>query len=466
MTVTWLWHILKVASIVLIEIEVLIYAHSTFVAPLYYYLGIPYSEIDATEHFWLVAVVMFASLFLPHEYQRPSGFVGWLLFVFCFVPSIVLSTILGVLRPDVLLQLQLSLCIGMVGILIIPSPDSTFFPITAVAPTNFWFVLLLLYFGSVGLIVAFNYGNMKIVGMADVYVQRFAANSDVGISAYAMGILSGALDPFLMAIGLVNRKPVLLALGAVGQVVVYAVLAQKIVLLSVLYVPGFFYLLGADNFRQNPKSAPLLRIGALSIALLLVGCGSMSLSANSNSSVFKEVGALLLMRQFSLPGGLVAQYGAFFTDHPLTYFTHINIVKAVFGATYTRDVGLEIGSYLANGGIGMNANANFFARDGIAALYLIGPATMGIVVGLCLRIFDMIIGDEHLAVAGLTLTAFGFSLTQSSFFTSLLTGGGLLCLLILYWYRSINSLEHWIKSMMWSKVDTSKSLVFLRTRKK
>jgi hypothetical protein len=439
MTVTGLLQIAKVALTILLEIELLIYAHSTFVAPLYYYLGIPYSEIDTTEHLWLIAMVLFASLFLPQNFQRVSGLISWLLFVFCFVPSLVMSTIIGVLRPEILFQLQMSLLTGMIAILAIPRPAATHFPVTTISSTNFWVIVMLLYFGFIGWIIGTNYGNMNIVGMADVYVQRFSANGNVGASAYAMGILSGSIDPFLMAVGLVQRKPLLFILGALGQVVVYAVLAQKFVFLSIFYIPGFFYLLGGRKFREDPSSARLSRLAILSVVILLVGSVIMSFRRSDGSQALDDMGTLLLMRQFSLPGGLVAQYAAYFTDHPLTYFTHISIVKAVFGAVYTRDVGLEIGSYLVNGGIGMNANANFFASDGIAALYLLGPVTMGIVVGLCLRFFDMVVGREQLAIAGLTLTAFGFSLSESSLFTSLLTGGGFLCLPVLYLFRSSNA---------------------------
>jgi hypothetical protein len=433
MTITGLFHYFKVALVMVIEVETLIFAHSTFVAPLYYYLGIPYTAIDFTEHAWLLVLVCFVSLFLPHDYRKISGLIGWLLFVFCFVPSIVLSTIIGVLRPEILLQLQLALTAGMSAILVIPRPAVVPFRSTSITTTTFWLFVGLLFAGFTAWIVGVNYDKMQVVGMADVYTQRFSANSSVGNSAYAMGILSGSIDPFLMAIGLVQRKPLLFLLGAFGQVVVYSVLAQKFVFLSVFYVPGFYYLLGGRKFALKPIGAPLWRLALLSVGILAVGSAVMSFRSTSGSQSVDDVGTLLLMRQFSLPGG----YAAYFTDHPLTYFTHISIVKAMFGAIYPRDVGLEIGSYLVGGGVGMNANANFFASDGIAGLYLIGPAVMGIVVGLILRFADKVIGQEHLAIAGLTMTAFGFSLAEASVFTSLLTGGGMLCLPLLYGFRHI-----------------------------
>lgn len=96
---------------------------------------------------------------------------------------------------------------------------------------------------------------------------------------------------------------------------------------------------------------------------------------------------------------------------------------------------MEVGSFLVGGGVGMNANANFFASDGVAALFTLGPACMGLLVGLLLRLVNKIVGTDDLPLAAICSSGFAFTLSELSLFTSLLTGGGFLLIVLLYLSR-------------------------------
>jgi hypothetical protein len=436
MTVARFKHLAILAILLPMFCSALHWSHANYVAPEYYYLGIPYSDPGLTQDVFVIALTFLVALCLPLKLSRVSDLIVWVVYVFSYVPTMVMITIIGVLRPEILLQLQLSISLSMILIVVIPKGKLSSSPPVKVAYSTYWGFIFFSFFILIFWIIIANFESMRLVGLDDVTEQRFSSNP--GISAYAMGIISGSVNPLLMVIGLMYRKPMLFAFGVLGQFIVYMVLAHKFVLLSVLYIPGFYYVLGGRSFFTRPDEAKLWRLILLALGIILVGCAAMEFSENTGNKLSNDISSILLMRTMSLPGGLVAQYAAFFTDYPLTYFTHISVVQQVTGAIYPRGVGMEVGSYLNGGAIGMNATANFFAGDGIASLYLWGPVVLGVIIGLYLKVADYYMGTEKLAVASLTTVVFAYTLVEASFFTTLLTGGGLFCVPIIYFFRTIS----------------------------
>lgn len=295
-----------------IYVEVLLYAHANYVGPLYYYLGIPSVSLSLGEHIWLIGVICLCSLLLPRKNQAFSSVLSWLLFVFCYVTSMALPAATGTLRPEILLELQISLTVGMALILILPQGAGPAIKPIGMSDANFWILLLLLFLALISWIIGANYGQMGFASMDQVYEQRSSAGSTVGLSAYALGIVSGSVDQFLMAYGILKRRPIPIVLGAFGQIIVYMVLAQKFVFLSLLYVPGLYFLFGGTRLSLNATDIPLWRTIFLAIGLLVVGCIFLELADYWQNQTLLDVGTLVVMRQFSLPGGLVAAWTAFF----------------------------------------------------------------------------------------------------------------------------------------------------------
>jgi hypothetical protein len=138
--------------------------------------------------------------------------------------------------------------------------------------------------------------------------------------------------------------------------------------------------------------------------------------------------SILMMRTVANGGLLAMQYFEFFSMNPQTNYTHINVVNALTGAYPYPGTGLGhvIGRYFY--GYEMNANASFWATDGIAAAGLYGVllATVGCsLVFVALNTFTR--RYEPLYVV-LCLLPFSVSLLNTSLFSSLWSGGALLLL--------------------------------------
>ena len=138
------------------------------------------------------------------------------------------------------------------------------------------------------------------------------------------------------------------------------------------------------------------------------------------------------MRTYGMVGALTGTYYDFFSQNPQTLYSHINVMGMFIRYPYAASIGEVIGDSM---GFDMNANANFFATDGIAAAGLAGVLLIGAVVGLALRAIDAVVPRAN---APLLCGAAGpalISLANSSFFTTLLTSGLMLLVLLCALWR-------------------------------
>ena len=99
-------------------------------------------------------------------------------------------------------------------------------------------------------------------------------------------------------------------------------------------------------------------------------------------------------------------------------------------------MGIEIGGFYGGwSGIrgATNANANFFAMDGIAGFGLIGIPIMSALCGFIFWFIDSCARKYNLPFAAAALTMCMVSLTNAGLFTTLITGG-LLAWIVLFIY--------------------------------
>jgi len=137
------------------------------------------------------------------------------------------------------------------------------------------------------------------------------------------------------------------------------------------------------------------------------------------------------MRAFCITGVMMAFYATFFLAHPLTHFSHILIMRIFIHYPYPDSVGEVIGRYIVPGAV-FDANASFWATDGMAALGFYGIVLAGILFRLVFRLFDGQVQGTDMKVACVALVPLLMSVTNSSLFTSMLSGGGGALLVLLY----------------------------------
>jgi hypothetical protein len=275
--------------------------------------------------------------------------------------------------------------------------------------------------------------DLSFSDLYDVYGQR-ALSSDVAsgsLVGYATGILSGCMNPFLISIGLFGKRRTLIVLGLLGQIFIYSTFASKAVLISGFLIPVLYVLV----FRS--RSIDAWKLGSIACISIIIPLLLLALVEDIDSSAFVEnVVALVFMRTYGMVGALTGIYHDFFSNNPITYFSHVNAVRLFIDYPYPTSIGETIGASM---GLDMNANANFFATDGLESAGLPGVVVTGLFVGLILNLADKVIVPANVRLLCVASVPVAISLANSSMFTTLLTGGWIaLIALCRVWDGSLN----------------------------
>jgi len=363
----------------------------------------------------------------PIKLRRASQLVYWILFFTVYIPGLLAPLFVQLDTGLMLLLLQMSLTGGMLLIALsyrLKLINLPHYPLTA---QLFWMVFIICFsLLNVVLLAAFR-SSLHFASLNEVYDVR-ALGGAVQLQhpsiGYVSNLLSNVMNPFLIAYGLTVNRRGLVVLGILGQILVYATAAMKSVLLSPLLIILIYY--AAKKNR-----------GALVPQFGLVCCGMFvaftALASVHKGGIFFVVATIILVRSFAIPGVEIAEYQYFFENFPHTYLSHIHGVNLLISNPYSMSLGREVGYFFAgaasNGRIG-NANADFFAMDGIAGFGLPGILVMG---GLCAAMFlvlDSCARKCPLPFSAAVLGSCAISITNNSLFASFLGGGINLIMLI------------------------------------
>jgi len=374
---------------------------------------------------WILSVT--PSLWMPMELRRPSQLTYWVLYIAVIIPSMFVPLYAGLNPPHEVSLLMLALFAGfaMAG-------GSYLAPLIRFSQVQssgglFWKSVVCLAAGlSLWLVVVFRH-NLQIVSFSSVYDVRDVA-SDLAFGTQvnmAFMMLTGAINPFLMGCGLYYKRSWLFLAGVAGQLLVYAVGGTKGSILSILFISTFAFLFKVRRIAFGLK----MTYGAL--ALLGALCVSYALSGFEPGPLHTIVLFVVLMRTLSINGLVTAQYYDFFQQNPLTYYSHIKVVNWVVHYPYQYPVGQEIG-LAYSGTTGLDATANFFATDGIGGLGLPGILLMSVFCAGVFWILDSAAQKHDPRLAALVTTYAAYNIANISIFTSLLSGGLALLMVMLY----------------------------------
>ena len=396
------------------------------------YLGFWYQPPSSSVTAFSVVACALLGMLLPMRNWTVVGFAKWVLYFVLFIPSLLIPPQQGALPTDDLILLEVLIWVSSATMILLLRDGRPLRPIRLTERTLWTGVIAAWIVGNLIVIAVFR-DTMSLAGISEVYDQRAsAATVGTGAVAYLMGMLSGAINPFLLVIGLARRRPVFIALGIAGQVVIYSTLAGKVVLGSVLLTIGAFF-----AFRHG--RVVFTRIYAAVISFALLGPIVSTPRALSGSFV-STLSDLIYMRILVLPGVLVGVYSDFFLQYPITYLSHSLVGRPFSTYPYgTESIGQVIGRYVTPTiGIPNNYNANFIAADGVAGFSTWGVPIIFVLVGLWLWFTAKLVGDTERPIACAMLMSFVVSLADASLFTTLLTGGGALVAILLYLYRSVD----------------------------
>ena len=362
-----------------------------------------------------------------------SSGIAVLIFVILYVPIILTFAFASTAAESRILAVQAVLAIGMsliflVDRLVIRNPlrlalAFDLYPMVLGATLCITLYMLIVYRGS-----------LSLVGFEDVYDLR-SANAELGagvLTRYLSLWLLNVFIPLCLSFGLTARRPVYFVAGSAACLTIYMASAAKVAVLFP-FVFAACYLLFANGRLGRIYPIVIMSLGALMLVMLSVGVpGSPAFMAAS----------IVLYRTVGNAGLLTVVYDDFFAFHPQTNYAHINVLRTTTHAyPYgLEDVGAVVGRYYWTPD--MNANANFFATDGIAAAGIGGIwiATLGILI--VLAVMNSLTRPYERLFTFLCFLPFASALLNASLFTAVWSGGAVFLLVFfLLSARSIDALR-------------------------
>lgn len=265
-------------------------------------------------------------------------------------------------------------------------------------------------------------GNIRMVGFEDVYGLRFEnAERQTVLSGYFEMWLSYCIFPAYFIWGLTSKKVKFILLGILGNVFIYMITGAKYSMVLPIIIWGMYLLL---------RSSPKYNFYHLLTVSLIILSGIAYLS----SEKLFVFAALFLMRTLSTPGLLFSQYLIFFSNHPHTYYTHIGVInKITHGYPYSEGLGQTIGWHFLEKET--NSNANFWATDGIAGAGIWGILIISALIFLFFLFLNQINKGTLTNAKILIFTGPIISLLNLSFFTAFISGGLLIAILLISFFK-------------------------------
>lgn len=398
-----------------------------WVSPYFAYYGLTYEDISFERQLLVWVLSIAPALWLPVRLTRPTEAIYLVLYATVYVPSIFIALQGGQVAPpdDILLALALFLGVAVTG-------ASYCFRVPRIVGANLPLPLLnaaiiTLAVAGNAWIIATCYSIMRIPDLKEIYELRFA-NSDLvqnSLVRYALMIMPGAVDPLLIAFGLARRSWIWLLSGIAGYVVVFMATGLKGDVLFPLMAIGLWPLM---RRRDRLPQRLILGTGALLGVFALL---EWAIGIDQPESSLFALASILATRGFSIHGLLMSRYFIYFSSHPLTHFTHVNVIARIAGIPVTQLVNVEIGTEFW-GSPDLSANAGFWAEDGLASLGLPGILVASALVAALFWLMDAICVRHDLRVCTIALLFQALNLANLSLFTSILSGGLGLSLLLLW----------------------------------
>ncbi len=415
--------LLLVGMVIYVNIFIWIYRSHLHVYWEYWGFNYKLPSLFLDIYAWVLALIPI--LWLPIHILRPSQVIYWVLYLISYIPSI-FSPIFMRLNGETDLGILISSL--ALGFFIIQIPY--LFPLPALALLKLsWPIFKTLFFSIVFLLFAqviyVYWGNFNLVSFSDVYSIRFSAGelAQGNLVAYAVFILSGCLMPILLSWGLYLKKKQYIILAIAGLVLLYSTGGHKMMVFMIFTIFGIYYF-----FTKNLKNFSLYILSYL-IVLWTV----LAIINEIEDLHIMTMGALslFLMRILGNTGLTTALYFSYFSTHPVTYFSHINVMQLFIHYPYQYQLGLEVGYYFM-GDPDLNLNAIFWATDGLAALGVWGIPVCCSFVATVFLVMDMCLQKHAIRFVAMATLPCGMSLLNSSLFTTLLSAGMGLSILLLY----------------------------------
>jgi hypothetical protein len=399
------------------------YSYIDFLNRYFDYAGFEYYEKNIFELIFALTITFIPCIF--YKEGKISSFISIFIYTLLYIPIIFCFTFIPKIIDVRNYGMQISFFLGMVSFFKIGNikTDSSISLKNALfSPKVILIVSLAL---SVITAVIFR-DNLKFVSFEDVYDLRESSNKVSGGSAllgYMNVWMMNFFMPACLSYGIVFKKKLYSLAGIIIAVVLYTATGAKIAILFPLVYLFFDFLYRKDLIKNFYSLLVYSISGIVVVSLILLYVFP------ENTSVFM-LNSVLLSRTIGNGGLLTYWYDVFFENHQNTFYSHINVINAVTGLyPYDRELGLVVGGAFWDEK--MNANANFWATDGIAGAGLIGVIIINIILSLILYLLNIVSANYNKLFVILLFLPFISMFLNTSTFTALLSGGAFLSILFI-----------------------------------
>lgn len=408
---------------VLIYILLFHLSYIYFISPSFSYWG--YIFEPPSLGYWILEILLALCplIWMPVNVSRPSQIIYWALYLGVYIPTLFIPFHTLRTPPMTLLGFGAVLLFCLWGINLIYRLPLVQIPEPRVKVSNFtfWsFIIALSVFSYGYLVYSFGFG-VEFVGLFEVYGVRAGYRSVLvekgRLIAYVIGMQSGALNPFLIAYGLMSRRMLVASLGIFGGIYIYGITGAKTALLTPFGVLALFLILNSSGARFGIR----LVYGAVGLVLM---CLVIDLVMYSN-----VMSVMIVSRVIITPGLLTGFYFDFFQENPLLYLSH-SVFSRFVDYPYNMSPPQLIG-YVYFQRFDLNANANLWA-DAYANFGYSGVFVFTGLLAMVFWVLDSLSRKLPLRLVGLMLSIHALTLANSGLLTSILTHGIALTGLLIY----------------------------------
>ncbi|MDO9418354.1 hypothetical protein [Pararhizobium sp.] len=269
-----------------------------------------------------------------------------------------------------------------------------------------------------GALAYFNLDVRKVYAYRD----KVAELIDVGVLSYINLWVYKVFTIFLVCVCLLNRKFGWLACVLGAQFFFFGLTSHRIVLfLPFLAIAVWFYLVRFERLTPMPYMAAL---GVLAALLLFEACG------------IESVAEIAIRRAFFVPSGLTYQWFDFFSFHPHVYWADKLLASFSSGDFVGVNIPRLLGGYYVPGA--ESASNMGLVPAGYAQAGIWGVMLYSVILGLVLSVLNTVVraGAPLWFVSAMTIGPLRTALADSDLFTTLLSHGLGMAVLLLWLYRT------------------------------
>ena len=226
---------------------------------------------------------------------------------------------------------------------------------------SFEHLLTLILLVAVAAIVLGAIHHFRFVAVADIYDFRDKIELS-RMTTYLIGITTGALLPFAFACFIERRQYWRAGLSLLLAGLFYPITLSKLA----LFIPAWLGFIALLVRIFGTRTSVILSL------LLPTLAGVLIFSLDAWPGYFYTVN----FRMLAVPSAAMEFYNDYFTDHDLTYFCQIGVLKPLMTCPYAEQLSVVMDRAYHLG----NYNASMFATEGIAS---VGPALAPISMFVC-----------------------------------------------------------------------------------